>query len=142
MIERLGAGFFTGLSIGAAISIMVLMTGNYQLVSSLLVILEMVIPLSVLGLIFEKLFLRFGSEYQKMKYFILYWVIVFPCYRVLVDWLEYLRTAFSPSYYGHSLSLIVFIGLQAAIGVVFTFGFLMIYSLIQRVLLRKARGSQ
>jgi len=141
MIERLGAGFFTGLSIGAAISIMVLITGNYQLISSIMVILEMVAPLSIFGLIFEKVFLRFGSVYHKTKYFILYWVIVFPCYRVLVDWFEYLRTAYFPLYYGNSLSFMVFIGLQAAIGVVFTFGFLMIYSLIYRILLRKTRSN-
>lgn len=137
MIERLGAGFFTGLGIGAAISFMVLMTGNYGIVSSILIILETAAPLSVFGLVFEKAFLRLGSMYHKTRYFILYWVIVFPCYRVLVDWLEYLRTACFPLYYGSPLSLMVFIVLQAAIGVAFTFGFLMIYSLIYRLLTRR-----
>jgi len=133
MIENV-RGLLTGFVIGLIFSILTCLAGSYQSISLILVIIETAIPLSILGFLFERIFLRLGAFHYKLRYLILYWIIVFPFYRLLVDMFEFLRTSYLPSYYSDYLSLLMFLALQGLIGIPFTFGFFLVYSVIGRLL--------
>jgi len=133
VLEKISIGLLTGLAIGITMSALVAFTGGYTLNSLPLIVLEVSIPMSILGFLFEKALQNLKIKYLRFTY----WVIMFPFYRVLVDMLEFLRTDYLPTYYESLPTLCIFIGLQSIVGVLFSFVFTFIYILIYSAVRRE-----
>jgi len=126
ILKKINIGLLTGLVIGVVMSTLTALAGIYTLISLPLIILEISIPMSIFGFLFEKALRNLKIKYLKFTY----WMIVFPFYRVLLDIFEFLRTNYLPTYYENLLAFRIFIGLQSIVGILFSFVFTFIYMLI------------